>query len=166
MFEHISVSLSNAKTIVHRLITCFYQLKSAKPPLKSHFTQYFWSQYDAMLFLFHIDLLVVFWVFFLAFDFCRFCLVIRFFHQRPITSDFEGFSTQILCSDLNKGTSGTIFITSLVWRGPSRTQCQHYTTRISRRRFILCASTTELKCIVLSFCDNFFFVCVFDWFSS
>ena len=64
MFEHISVSLSNAKTIVHRLITCFYQLKSAKPPLKSHFTQYFWSQYDAMVFLFHIDLLVVFWVFF------------------------------------------------------------------------------------------------------
>ena len=47
------------------------------------------------------------------------------------------------CSVLNKSTTGTIFITSLVWRGPwlgiepwnSRTRSQHYTTRISRRRF-------------------------------
>ena len=47
------------------------------------------------------------------------------------------------CSMLNKGTTGTIFITSLVWRGPglgiqprtSRTQCQHSTTRLSRRRY-------------------------------
>ena len=46
------------------------------------------------------------------------------------------------CSVLNKGTPGTIFITSLVWRGPwlriepgtSRTRSQHYTTRLSRRR--------------------------------
>ena len=58
--------------------------------------------------------------------------------QRPMTSDFEGFLYQILsftlfsylnlwvrasifplqCWVLNKGTSGTIFITSLVWRGP------------------------------------------------
>ena len=46
------------------------------------------------------------------------------------------------CSLLNKGTTGTIFITSLVWRGPwlgfepgtSRTRSQHYTTRLSRRR--------------------------------
>ena len=47
--------------------------------------------------------------------------------QRPITSDFEGFLYQILsitfifpfeCSVLNKGTTGTIFITFLVWRGP------------------------------------------------
>ena len=42
---------------------------------------------------------------------------------------------------LNKGTTGTIFITSLVWRGPrlgiepgaSRTRGQHSTTRLSRR---------------------------------
>jgi len=36
---------------------------------------------------------------FLAFDFCRFCVVIRFFPsppQRPMTSDFEGFIYQIL----------------------------------------------------------------------
>jgi len=40
------------------------------------------------------------------------------------------------CSVLNKGTTGTIFITSLVWRGPwlgiepgtSRTRSQQYTT--------------------------------------
>ena len=57
--------------------------------------------------------------------------------QRPITSDYKGFLCQILsstlfsdlnswerasifpfeCSVLNKGTTGTIFITSLVWRG-------------------------------------------------
>ena len=46
------------------------------------------------------------------------------------------------CSALNNGTTGTIFITSLVWCGPwlgieprtSRTRSQHYTTRLSRRR--------------------------------
>ena len=83
--------------------------------------------------------------------------------QRPMTSDFEGFLYQIPsitfiflsqflrksqyfpfeCSVLNKGTTGTIFTTSLVWRGPwlgigpgtSRTRSQHYTTRLSRRRW-------------------------------
>ena len=47
------------------------------------------------------------------------------------------------CSVLNKGTTGTIFITSLVWRGPwlgiepvtSRTRSQHSTDRLSRRRW-------------------------------
>ena len=47
------------------------------------------------------------------------------------------------CSVLNKGTTGTIFMTSLVWRGPwlgiepgtSRTRSQHYTTRLLRRRY-------------------------------
>ena len=47
------------------------------------------------------------------------------------------------CWVLNIGTTVTIFITSLVWRGPwrgiepgtSRTRCQHSTTRISRRRY-------------------------------
>ena len=105
---------------------------------------------------------------FLAFDFCRFCVVIRFFPsppQQPMTSDFERFSIPFFihyinisylnswesasifpyeCSLLNRGTTGTIFITSLVWRGPwlgiepgtSRTQSHHYTTRISRRRYI------------------------------
>ena len=36
----------------------------------------------------------VFLTFVLAFDFCRFCVVIRFFHHRH--SDFEGFLYQIL----------------------------------------------------------------------
>ena len=83
--------------------------------------------------------------------------------QRPMTSDFEGFSipdfTHYIyfnswerasmfpfeCSVLNNGTTGTIFITSLVWRSPwlgiepgtSRTRSQHSTTRLSRRRFFL-----------------------------
>ena len=79
--------------------------------------------------------------------------------QRPMTSDFSFFLFLHLfsylnsweraslfpfeCSVLNKSTTGTIFITSLVWRGPwlgiepgkSRTRSRHYTTRISRRRF-------------------------------
>ena len=84
--------------------------------------------------------------------------------QWPMTSDFERFSIPDFihyiyfsylnswerasifpfeCSVLNKGTTGTIFITSLVWRGPwlgiepgtARTRSQHYTTRLSRRRF-------------------------------
>ena len=83
--------------------------------------------------------------------------------QRPMTSDIEWFLYQILsiplfsylnswerasifpfeCWVLNKGTTGTIFITSLVWRGPwleiergtSRTRSQHYTTWLSRRRY-------------------------------
>ena len=49
------------------------------------------------------------------------------------------------CSVLNKGTTSTIFITSLVWRGPwlgiepgtSHTRSHHYTTRLSRRRYII-----------------------------
>ena len=78
--------------------------------------------------------------------------------QRPMTSDFLSrfFPLHLFsylnswerasifpfeCSVLNKGTTGTIFITSL-WRSPwrgieprtSRTQGQHYTTKLSRRR--------------------------------
>ena len=78
-----------------------------------------------------------------CFDFCRFCVVIRFFHPRhngqwPPTSTSKDFYTRsyplhyfsylnswerasifpFQCWVLNKGTTGTIFITSLVWRGP------------------------------------------------
>ena len=84
--------------------------------------------------------------------------------QRPMTSDFEGFLYQILsitlfsylnswerasifpfqCWVSNKGTTGTIFITSLVWRGlwpwiepgTSSTRSQHSATRLSRRWLI------------------------------
>ena len=106
----------------------------------------------------------------LAFDFCRFCVVIRLFHPRhngqwpPTSKDFlsqilsitficfylhfililekEPVCSPLECSVLNKGTTGTIIITSLVWRGPwlgiklgtSRTRSQHYTTRLSRKR--------------------------------
>ena len=57
---------------------------------------------------------------------------------------------------LNKGTTGTIFITSLVWRGPwlgvepgtSRTRSQHYTTRLSRRwYFPLTTSPSIQQCL-------------------
>ena len=101
----------------------------------------------------------------LAFDFCRFCVVIRFFipvttanylrlrrifyprlyplHLFSCLNYWEWASIfPFECSVLNMGTTGTIFITSLVWRGPwlgietgtSRTRSQHYTTRLSRRR--------------------------------
>ena len=62
------------------------------------------------------------------------------------------------CSVLNKGTTGTIFITSLVWRGPwlgiehgtSCTRSQHYTTRLSKRRKTHYFDNTN------STCDNHF----------
>ena len=106
--------------------------------------------------------------FFLTFDFCRFGWSFGFFitPQRPMTSDFERifypkfyplhlFSYlnswerasifPFECSVINKGTTGTIFITSLVWRGPwlgiepgtSHTQSQRSTTRLSRRRCLV-----------------------------
>ena len=100
--------------------------------------------------------------------FYRFCVVIVFFHpghngQWPQTSkDFSipdfiyyiYFPILILekeqvfpfeCSVLNKGTTGTIFITSLVWRGPwlgietrtSRTRSQHSTTSLSGKQLLI-----------------------------
>ena len=89
--------------------------------------------------------------------------------QRPIITEFEGFLYTIFyrlhlfsililerkshyfpfqCWVLNKVT---IFITDLVWRGPwlgiehgtARTQCQHSTTRLSRRRY------TEYKFLII-----------------
>ena len=121
----------------------------------------FFQLYNVMYFVSN-----VFFLLFLAFDFCRFCVVIRFFHpchngQWPPTSkDFlyrrfyplhlffylnsweKASIFPFECSVLNKGTTGTIFIMSLVWRGPwlgiepgtSRTLSQFSTTRLSRRR--------------------------------
>ena len=89
---------------------------------------------------------------------CRFCVVIHFFTsspQWPMTSDFIldsiNFIYLILSLFFRKSQyfpflmpyKGTIFITSLVWRGPwlgiepgtSYTCCQHSTTRLSRRRY-------------------------------
>ena len=82
-----------------------------------------------------------FFIFFLAFDFCRLCVVIRLFHPATTVNDlrlrrifYPRFYPLHLfsylnswerasifpfeCSVLTKGTTGTIFITSLVWRGP------------------------------------------------
>ena len=127
----------------------------------------------------YINFFSIFNYFFLAFDFCRFC--VRFHSvfssppQRSMTSDFEGFLYQILsitlfsyliswerasifpfqCWVLNKGTTGTIFITSLVWRGPwlgielrtFRTRSQHHITRLSRRRCRLQIKVNILFCV-------------------
>ena len=110
----------------------------------------------------------MFLIIFLAFDFCRFCVVIRFFIPATTANDlrllrifYPRFYPLHLfsylnswerasifpfeCWVLNKGNTGTIFITSLVWRGPwlgiergtSRTRSQHYTTRLSRRKTII-----------------------------
>ena len=122
---------------------------------------------ECIVFLIHyinyiLNLRFYFFFLFLAFDFCRFWVVIRFFQsqpQRPMTSDFEGFLSQIVSitflSYLNSPESISLFnvecqtrkllvpfITSLVWRGPwlgiepgiSRTRSQHSTTRLSKRR--------------------------------
>ena len=71
--------------------------------------------------------------------------------KEPVFSLFE-------CSVLNKGTTGTIFITSLVWHGPwlgiepgtSRTRSQHYTTRLSRRRCnFLDLKTGSFECVTV-----------------
>ena len=85
----------------------------------------FWLSEKLQLFLFFKHL-----------TFCRFCMIIRFFSspsQRPMTSDFEGFYPYFFLTILilekepvfslfecwvpNMGTTGTIFITSLVWHG-------------------------------------------------
>ena len=125
------------------------------------------NKYIILTFIFHNCLIKDFWVF-LPFDICRFCVVIRFFHPATTANDlrlqrifyprfyplhlfsyinsWERVSIfPFVCSVLNKGTTGTSFITSLVWRGPwqgiepgtSRTRSQHYTTRLSRRRCLI-----------------------------
>ena len=64
------------------------------------------------------------------------------------------------CWVLNKGTTGTIIISSLLWRGPwlgiepgtSRTQNQHSTTRLSRRRYN-CYISCEIVNISSQYCS-------------
>ena len=109
--------------------------------------------------------------------FCQLCVVFCFFHPRhngqgPPTS--KDFLSQILSITfifrsyflrksqyfpyVNKGTTGTIFITSLGWRGPwlgiepgiTRTRCQHSTTRLSRRRLLEYLNTCSLYHVLTS----------------
>ena len=122
---------------------------------------------------------------FLAFDFCRFCMVIRFFIPATTANDlrlrriiyprfyqlhffsylnsWERASIFLFeCSVLNKGTAWYHFITSLVWRGPwlgiepgtSRTRSQHYTTRLSRRRYLSLIITQFKNWLLLVFNVN------------
>ena len=107
------------------------------------------------------DQMIVVKPFFFAFDFCRFYGVIRFLHPSQTANNlrlrrifyprfyplhlfsylnsWERASIFLFeCSVLNKGTTGTIFITSLVWRGPwlnPRPPSLEASTRLSRRRF-------------------------------
>ena len=92
--------------------------------------------------------------------FWSFCLSIVFFSSPThlsITSDFEGFLSQILSitlySYLNfwERDSISLCLTSLVWRGPwlgielgtSRTWSHHSTTRLSRRWVCILNITSE-----------------------
>ena len=69
------------------------------------------------------------------------------------------------CSVLNKGATGTIFIMSLVWRGPwlgiepgtSRIRSQHSTTRLSRRR---CKHDLMINVTDLSYVSFFGIHCI------
>ena len=72
-------------------------------------------------------------------DFIHYIYFISLFFRKSQYFPFQ-------CWVLYKGTTGNIFITSLVWRGPwlgiepgtSRTWSQHSTTRLSRRSWYLC----------------------------
>ena len=116
-----------------------------------------------------------------------------FFSSPPqllMTSAFEGFLYLIFsitlfsyliswerasishfqCWVLNKGTTGTIFITSLVWCGPwlgiepgtSRNRSQHSTTKLSRRRFIRYESVLFVYKIIILSIQSFFYK-MFAW---
>ena len=66
-------------------------------------------------------------------DFIQYFFILSLFLRKSPDYPFK-------CWVLNKGTTGTIFIMSLVWLGiepgTSRTECQHSTTRLSRRQFV------------------------------
>ena len=124
----------------------------------------------------HLDKTKIF-SFFLEFDFCRFCVVVRFFHPRhngqwpPTLNDFytrsnplHYFPILILLKEpvfpfsmlsAKQGNYWYHFITSLVWRcpwlgiepGTSRTRSQRSTTRLSRRRSISNENALHIKYI-------------------
>ena len=77
------------------------------------------------LFTYNIVYCGIIWVTFLSFDFCRFCVVIRFFHPRhngqwpPTSKDCYPRSYPLHHNSSDRARiTGTIYITSLVWRGP------------------------------------------------
>ena len=127
-------------------------------------SEHFWTQSDPDIQVQLLNTIFIFIFLFLGFDFFRFCVVIcflipattandlrlwRIFYARfyPLhlfsyLNSWERASIfPVQCSVLNKGTTGTNFITSLVLCGPwlgiepgtSRTRSLHYTTRLSRR---------------------------------
>ena len=105
---------------------------------------------------------VVILFFFLAFDFCQFCLVFRFYHPNHQILSFILFSYIIswekpvfpflmLSALMLSAKQGNYLYHSLEWRGPwlgiepgiSRTRSQHSTTRLLRRR--CCDSNFEVN---------------------
>ena len=119
------------------------------------------NTWDQMFYRLSTWMLVVVFILFLAFDFCRFCVVIRFFNPRhngqwpPTLKDFctryyplhyfliliieKEPEILFLMFSAKQGNYWCRFITSLVWRGPwlviepgtSRTRSQHSTIRLS-----------------------------------
>ena len=138
--EQVWQNQSKKNILTRRYINCNVHSRSSKPYLSCFYSCCFFS----------VRLLSI----------LRGHSVFSSLPQRPMTSYFEGFLYQILsitlfsyswerasislfqCWMLNKGTTGTIFITCLVWRGPwlgiepgtSHTRSKHSTTRLSRRR--------------------------------
>ena len=108
-------------------------------------------------------------IYFFSVRLCWFCVVIcftilattandlrlqKYFYPKCYPLHFNSIWIEkepvIISLSVDKGTSGTIFITSLVWRGPwlgiepgtSRTQSHHSTTRLSRRDLLQTISYT------------------------
>ena len=118
-------------------------------------------------------------------------MTIRYFHPRdngqwpPTSKDFYPicyalhflsslYSSERASISPFKGITGTIFITSLVWRGPwlgiepgiSRTRSQHSTTRLSRRRCNL-IFRLMFRQLCMCMCKFVSTSCLFKrWFSS
>ena len=161
----------------HKLLKCVFSRYTCDVKVLRHFPIFSLQWLCAIWILFTYALLFTYVYFFILFS-VRLLSVLRGHSvfsspsQRPMTSDFEGFLYQILsitlfsylnswervsifpfqCWMLNKGTTDTICLTSLLSRGPwlgiehgtSRTRSQHSTTRLSMRRSLTGGWTRDL----------------------
>ena len=93
----------------------------------------------------------------------------RIFYPRFYPLHLLSYLNSWECSVLNKGTTGAIFITYLVWRGlwlgiepgTSRTRSQHSTTRLSRRRYLR-VDVVRFYFMISTYGTVFFVVVGFD----
>ena len=150
-------------TFSYTLFLCMYQLYKVLFLMRLELFLPTATIYYETLYKMYWDSWHGFWGCFLAFDFLSVRRGHSFFHPRhsgqwpPTSKDFYPrfyplhFLSYLYSSkrtgislfnvECQTGTTGTIFITSLVWRGPwlgiepgtSHTRCQHYTTRLSTR---------------------------------